>query len=126
MQAFSHCLGLTSGLLILLIAAAVLAEQPIKTVKPDGAPNRAAWMAQGGFGVMTHYLIAPQGNTLAEQTADLNRIVDAFRRRPLCEAVRGSGRRLADFHARTGHRISLQPQRIHRPPGSRLSRRVAT
>ena len=78
MKTFNHCLRLTSGLLILLIAPAVLAGQPIKTVKPDGVPNRAAWMAQGGFGVMTHYLIAPQGNTLEEKTADLNRIVDAF------------------------------------------------
>ena len=66
------------SVLFLFIAQAVRAEQPIKTVKPDGVPNRAAWMAQGGFGVMTHYLIAPQGNTLEEQTADLNRIVDAF------------------------------------------------
>ena len=35
-------------------------------------------MAQGSFGVMTHYLISPQGATLAEKTADLNRTVDAF------------------------------------------------
>ena len=35
-------------------------------------------MAQGGFGVMTHYLVTPQGNTPAEKTADLNRIVDSF------------------------------------------------
>ena len=57
---------------------AVGADPPVKTVKPDGTPNRAAWMAQSRFGVMTHYLISPQGNSLAEKTADLNRIVDAF------------------------------------------------
>ncbi len=47
-------------------------------VRPDKQPNRAAWMAQGSFGVMTHYLVRPQGNTPAERTADLNRIVDGF------------------------------------------------
>ena len=35
-------------------------------------------MAQGGFGLMTHYLITPKGNTPQERTADLNRIVDRF------------------------------------------------
>ena len=30
------------------------------------------------YGVMTHYLVEPKGNTLAEKTADLNRIVDSF------------------------------------------------
>ncbi|MHB0961002.1 MAG: hypothetical protein ACYC0X_22585 [Pirellulaceae bacterium] len=66
------------SVLFLFVAQAALAEPLIKTVKPDGSPNRAAWMAQGGFGVMTHYLISPQGNTLEEKTADLNRIVVAF------------------------------------------------
>ncbi|MHB8956904.1 MAG: hypothetical protein ACYC4U_28410 [Pirellulaceae bacterium] len=66
------------SVLFLFVAQAALAEPLIKTVKPDGSPNRAAWMAQGGFGVMTHYLISPQGNTLEEKTADLNRIVEAF------------------------------------------------
>ena len=46
--------------------------------KPDGAPNRAQWMAKGSFGVMTHYLIQPKGATPAEKAADLNRIVNSF------------------------------------------------
>ncbi len=65
-------------LLSLSIVQMILAAPAIQTVRPDGTPNRAAWMAQGGFGVMTHYLITPQGNTPAEKTADLNRIVDNF------------------------------------------------
>lgn len=64
--------------LCLLLAPATRAATPVQTVRPDGTPNRAAWMAQGSFGVMTHYLIAPQGNTPAEKTADLNRLVDNF------------------------------------------------
>ena len=35
-------------------------------------------MARGTFGMMTHYLLEPKGKTPAEQTADLNRIVDQF------------------------------------------------
>jgi len=43
-----------------------------------GKPNRAAWMAQGTYGMMTHYLLQPKGNTPEEKTADLNRMVDQF------------------------------------------------
>lgn len=60
------------------LAIAALAETPVGTMKPDGTPNRAAWMAQGSFGVMTHYLIAPKGDTPQARTADLNQIVDNF------------------------------------------------
>jgi hypothetical protein len=63
---------------MLLAVHVTVAAQNVKTVKPDGALNRAAWMAQGSFGVMTHYLVAPQGNTPAAKTAELNRIVDSF------------------------------------------------
>jgi hypothetical protein len=35
-------------------------------------------MPRGTFGVMTHYLVEPKGNTPAERTADFNRIVDRF------------------------------------------------
>jgi hypothetical protein len=64
----------------LLLNAAVVAqaEGPVAAVRPDGAPNRAAWMAQGSYGMMTHYLITPKGDTPAERTADLNRIADQF------------------------------------------------
>lgn len=68
----------TAGFLVLLGAAAVSGATPVKTVKPDGTPNRAAWMAQASFGVMTHYLVTPKGATPQERTADLNRIVDGF------------------------------------------------
>lgn len=51
--------------------------QPL-AVRPDGSPNRAVWMARGSFGVMTHYLFKPKGDTPAERTAELNRIVDQF------------------------------------------------
>jgi hypothetical protein len=65
-------------ILMLMVPACALAAAPIRTEKPDGTPNRAAWMAQGGFGMMTHYLITPKGSTPQERTADLNRIVDKF------------------------------------------------
>jgi len=54
---------------------APVAPQP---TRPDGSPNRAVWMAEGSFGVMTHYLIKPDGATPEERTAELNRIVDGF------------------------------------------------
>ena len=40
--------------------------------------NKAGWLSQGAYGVMTHYLITPQGDTPAAKTADFNRTVDAF------------------------------------------------
>jgi len=54
------------------------AQTPIKTERPDGSPNLAAWMARGRYGLMTHYLITPKGGTPEQRTADLNRIVDRF------------------------------------------------
>jgi hypothetical protein len=59
-------------------AELIAAETVVQTVRPDGTLNRAAWMAQGRFGIMTHYLIAPRGDTPEQRTADLNRTVDAF------------------------------------------------
>ena len=35
-----------AGLIVLLIASSAFAAVSIKTVKPDGTPNKAAWMAQ--------------------------------------------------------------------------------
>ncbi len=67
-----------AGFFLWMVVAATLAAAPIETKKPDGTPNRAAWMAQGTFGIMTHYLITPKGSTPQERTADLNRIVDQF------------------------------------------------
>ncbi len=54
------------------------AGSPVKTVRPDGTPNPAAWMAAGSFGVMTHYLPVPRGADDRERLDDLNRLVDGF------------------------------------------------
>lgn len=76
---------LQSVALLTLAAALVLASLPAaadrvppQATRPDGSPNRAVWMARGTFGVMTHYLIKPKGETAEERAADLNRTVDAF------------------------------------------------
>lgn len=46
---------------------------------PDPArAERTRWMAEGSFGLMVHYLIAPPGETDAERTAAFSRIVDGF------------------------------------------------
>lgn len=50
----------------------------VSRTKPDGSPNRAAWMAEGRFGVMTHYLPDPPDGPRAERQAWLDRSVDAF------------------------------------------------
>lgn len=42
------------------------------------AKHSAAWMAEGSYGMMVHYLITPIGNTQAARTADFNRTVDGF------------------------------------------------
>ena len=68
----------TVGILFLVVSTSAFAQVPIKTTKPDGTPNKAAWMAQAGYGMMVHYLIKPDGDTPDERTADLNRTVDNF------------------------------------------------
>ena len=40
--------------------------------------HRAAWLAEGSYGIMVHYLISPAGNTPEERTAEFNRIVEGF------------------------------------------------
>jgi len=65
------------ALYFLFINSACLAGT-IEKIKPNGQPNNAVWMAEGTFGIMTHYLVRPQGNTPAEKTSDLNRIVNGF------------------------------------------------
>jgi len=52
----------TASFLFLLAAGSACAQVDVKTVKPDGVPNKAAWMAQGTYGMMVHYLMMPQGN----------------------------------------------------------------
>jgi len=41
--------------------------------------HRADWLAEGSFGLMVHYLIAPAGDTEEARTAEFNRIVEGFR-----------------------------------------------
>ncbi len=60
------------------LVLSVSAATAMAADRPPQAPGRAAWMARGTFGVMTHYLITPKGNTPAERTADFNRTVDRF------------------------------------------------
>jgi hypothetical protein len=67
-----------AAMLFALIAHTSFAQPAIQSTRPDGAPNKAVWMAQGSFGVMTHYLLSPQGTTPEEKTANLNRMVDNF------------------------------------------------
>jgi hypothetical protein len=40
--------------------------------------HRAQWMVDGSYGVMTHYLLSPGGETPEARTAELNRIIDGF------------------------------------------------
>ncbi len=67
-----------TALLSIGLSCTTLADVTVESLRPDGAPNKAAWMAQGSFGVMTHYLLSPEGTTPEEKTADLNRLVDNF------------------------------------------------
>lgn len=46
------------------------------SAKPEH--HRAKWMADGSYGVMVHYLMAPGGETAEAKTAELNRIIDGF------------------------------------------------
>jgi hypothetical protein len=65
-----------------LLASAASAESQARispqAKRPDGTKNRAVWMARGSFGVMTHYLFKPEGDTPAQRTANLNKTVARF------------------------------------------------
>ena len=65
--------------LALLSASVALAAPPvISKLRPDGTPNRAAWMAEGRFGMMVHYLPLPPAGSREERQAWVDRTVDAF------------------------------------------------
>ena len=67
------------GCIAICTYSAVTAAQPVwEADRPAAATNRAAWMARGTYGVMTHYVLQPKGNTPAEKTADLNRVANQF------------------------------------------------
>jgi hypothetical protein len=62
----------------LLTTVAAAAPAVISRQRPDGGPNRAAWMAEGGFGVMVHYVPDPPSGTREERQGWVDRTVDAF------------------------------------------------
>ncbi len=64
-------------LLIILCAVMVSCNAQTEFSYPEGNAKRAEWMS-GKYGMMTHYLPSPQGETEEEKTADFNRIVDNF------------------------------------------------
>ncbi len=61
------------ALLLTVAGAATVRAEDAATAK-----HRAAWMADGSYGVMTHYLISPAGDTPEAKTAAFNKTVDAF------------------------------------------------
>lgn len=61
------------------VGIAAVAQTPVGTVKPDGTPNRAAWMAQGSFGCDDSLFDFSQGLIHTSScAAELNHIVDSF------------------------------------------------
>lgn len=53
--------------------------------------HRAKWMADGSYGLMTHYLVSPAGDTPAARKAELDRIVDTFDLDYFMEQIKASG-----------------------------------
>ncbi len=72
--------AITRLLVLAFLAASVALAAPpvISKQRPDGTPNRAAWMAEGRFGLMVHYLPLPPGGSREERQAWVDRTVDAF------------------------------------------------
>ncbi|MBM3501631.1 MAG: hypothetical protein FJX74_23505, partial [Armatimonadetes bacterium] len=60
------------GCIMLATLGVALEAQPVET------KHRAAWLAEGSFGLMVHYLISPAGDTPEAKTAEFDRIVDGF------------------------------------------------
>jgi len=60
----------------LLIASGFLAAQDEQSLRDSH--RRSAWLADGSYGLMIHYLVYPKGKTLEEISTDLNRLVDQF------------------------------------------------
>ncbi len=64
---------------VLLALVGLFPGWQVAGAEPEGAASsRAAWMPRGTFGMMTHYLVSPQGDTPEARTAELNRVVDQF------------------------------------------------
>jgi len=109
----------TLGVLTMASLAEAGDRIPPQPVRPDGSPNRAVWMARGSFGVMTHYLIQPQGATPAERTADLNRTVDNFEVDRYVRQIEETGADWLIFTLgqTTGYLCSPNEYLEHRAPG---------
>ena len=74
----SRQMKLTLALALLAASVALAAPPVISKQLPDGTVNRAAWMAEGRFGMMVHYLPLPPAGSREERQAAADRIVDAF------------------------------------------------
>ncbi len=64
--------------LLMLLVLAQTAALDAAEVTPVDTPHRAAWMADGSYGIMVHYLIAPSGDTEEARTAAFNQTVAGF------------------------------------------------
>jgi len=53
--------------------------------------HAAEWMGKGTFGLMTHYLITPQGNTAEEKTKDFNKTIWGFDLEKYCDQFSRTG-----------------------------------
>ncbi|MBM3477564.1 MAG: hypothetical protein FJX75_30210, partial [Armatimonadetes bacterium] len=60
------------GVLLLTTITRASEAQPVNT------GHRAAWLAEGSYGLMVHYLISPPGDTPEARTAEFDRIVNGF------------------------------------------------
>lgn len=60
------------------ISMMMQSEVCAKRGKTDMKPHKAQWMADGSYGMMVHYIVGPNGNTLEEKTASLNQIIEGF------------------------------------------------
>lgn len=63
------------------------------TVGQGGQPaeDRAAWLGQGGFGIMVHYLITPPGETAQDRARAFNETIDGFDLGGFMDQLQASG-----------------------------------
>jgi hypothetical protein len=84
MPSLIRSITLALALFAVSVPAAVHAEAgrrtalPVSKTRPDGLPNRAAWMAEGRFGVMVHYLPEATAGSREERQAAADGTVAAF------------------------------------------------
>jgi hypothetical protein len=61
-----------------LIGVAFVTGALSSEAQPVSTEHRAAWLAEGSYGIMVHYLISPPGETPEARAAEFDRIVDGF------------------------------------------------